>query len=65
MNKKEAIEWVVDEKAISAFTRNFVEWLYDHNYMIVHVNFVVGQTASNAEDWNNARDAYSGDREDK
>lgn len=29
MNKKEAIEWVVDTKEIPRNTRNFVEWLYD------------------------------------
>ena len=29
MTKEEAIKWVVETKSISAFTRNFVEWLYD------------------------------------
>ena len=29
LDKAEAIAWVVDTKAISPFTRNFIEWLYD------------------------------------
>jgi hypothetical protein len=29
MTKNEAIDWVVNTKKISPFTRNFVEWLYD------------------------------------
>ena len=29
MTKDEAIKWVIETKSISAFTRNFVEWLYD------------------------------------
>lgn len=28
LNKEEAIKWIVETKEISAFTRNFVEWLY-------------------------------------
>jgi len=28
MNREEAIKMVIETKAISAFTRNFVEWLY-------------------------------------
>jgi len=31
MTKEEAIEWVVNTKEISPFTRNFVEWLYDEH----------------------------------
>jgi hypothetical protein len=29
-----AIKWIVDTKAISAFTRNFVEWLYANGFFI-------------------------------
>lgn len=29
-----AIKWVEETKAISAFTRNFVEWLYENGFFI-------------------------------
>ena len=35
MDKEKAIEWVVSTKAISALTRNFVEWLYREGYVIL------------------------------
>lgn len=41
MNKKEVIKLVVETKAISAFTRNFVEWLYRNGYVICTAREVV------------------------
>lgn len=35
MNKEEAIKWAIDTKAISAFTRNFIEWLYNNGGEII------------------------------
>ena len=32
--KEIAIKWIVETKAISAFTRNFVEWLYKNGFFI-------------------------------
>ena len=32
--KELAIKWIVETKAISAFTRNFVEWLYANGFFI-------------------------------
>lgn len=37
LSKQKAIEWIIDTKAISPFTRNFVEWLYENNGAIVRV----------------------------
>ena len=34
MNREKAIKMVIETKAISAFTRNFVEWLYKNGYII-------------------------------
>jgi len=39
MNKEEAIKMIVETKAVSAFTRNFVEWLYKNGYIICNTNF--------------------------
>ena len=43
-----AIEWVVETKAISAFTRNFVEWLYRNGFFVGNngcnnINFEMGK----------------------
>lgn len=35
LSKEEAIKWLVDTKEISAFTRNFVEWLYRENKGVI------------------------------
>ncbi len=35
MNKEDAIKLITVTKAISAFTRNFVEWLYKNDYVIL------------------------------
>lgn len=32
--KKLAIPWIIETKAISPFTRNFVEWLYENGFAI-------------------------------
>lgn len=31
MTKDEALKWIVETKAISPFTRNFIIWLYDEH----------------------------------